>query len=128
MPDADACLSYDLSIAFGITKSSSLASNTTFGTPLNYTVDLVALGFSDTGPGEFTIEVPVKADQLPEGENDCAYVIVAAVTRAVGSLVSGFCAYRRRVAREDGSLWRRLLARLAFLDAAQLLSSWSIIS
>ena len=61
-------------------------SNSTFGTPLDYTVDLNALGFSDTGPGEFTIEVPVMENHLYEEENTC--VLVAAVTRAVGNMVS----------------------------------------
>ena len=61
-------------------------SNSTFGTPLDYTVDLNALGFSDTGPGEFTIEVPVMENHLYEEED--TYVLVAAVTRAVGNMVS----------------------------------------
>ncbi|EJD42085.1 hypothetical protein AURDEDRAFT_168877 [Auricularia subglabra TFB-10046 SS5] len=73
---------YDLSVSFGIATASDHAGNTTLGAPLN-NVDLIALNQSNTGPGSFTVDVPISASDLYDGAG--SYVLTAAILRGTSS-------------------------------------------
>ncbi|KZW01008.1 hypothetical protein EXIGLDRAFT_761290 [Exidia glandulosa HHB12029] len=71
----------DLSVSFGISTPEDHASNTTLGVPLS-NVDLLALNHSSTGPGSFTIDVPISSSDLYASSG--SYVLTAAVLRGTG--------------------------------------------
>lgn len=71
----------DLSVSFGLTTPAEHTLNTTFGNAL-VNIDLVALRRSDTGPGQFTISVPINTGDLYNGPG--AYILTAAVVRITG--------------------------------------------
>ncbi|KZV97219.1 hypothetical protein EXIGLDRAFT_747235 [Exidia glandulosa HHB12029] len=79
----------DLSVSFGIAARDDHADNTTLGAPLN-NVDLIALNHANTGPGSFTVDVPISASDLYAGAG--SYVLTAAVLRGTG--MSGVLTFR----------------------------------
>ncbi|EJD37514.1 hypothetical protein AURDEDRAFT_188043 [Auricularia subglabra TFB-10046 SS5] len=72
---------FDLSVSFGLTTPAEHTASTTFGNAL-VNIDLAALKRADTGPGQFTISVPINTGDLYNGPG--AYVLTAAVVRITG--------------------------------------------
>ncbi|KAH7090097.1 hypothetical protein BKA62DRAFT_745487 [Auriculariales sp. MPI-PUGE-AT-0066] len=73
---------YDFSISFGLSTPGDMQNNNTLGQWL-HNVDLSAEGKDSTGPGEFTLQVPLNSTELFNGAG--SYILVAAVMRATGT-------------------------------------------
>ncbi|KAM3580951.1 hypothetical protein VKS41_006399 [Umbelopsis sp. WA50703] len=71
---------YDFSIAVGVHPSSEKQANSIYAFVENF--DLVALGHSTSGNGNFTLDVKLPADRFDSGSG--TYTLTAAVTRGIG--------------------------------------------
>ncbi|KZV96283.1 hypothetical protein EXIGLDRAFT_733634 [Exidia glandulosa HHB12029] len=71
----------DLTVSFGLSTPADHTSNDTLGSPL-FNMDLLAMRRSSTGPGKFTIDVPIKSSDLFNGAG--TYILTAAVLHVSG--------------------------------------------
>ncbi|EJD41748.1 hypothetical protein AURDEDRAFT_186363 [Auricularia subglabra TFB-10046 SS5] len=75
-------LFYDLTVSFGLVAADKYTGPNVLGKPI-FNVDLVKEGLQHTAPGNFTLEVPITAEDLFNGSG--AYVLTAAVVRVTGN-------------------------------------------
>ncbi|KZV89641.1 hypothetical protein EXIGLDRAFT_795789 [Exidia glandulosa HHB12029] len=73
---------FDLTVSFGLSTPAEHTVNNTLGNPV-FNVDLLAMKRSSTGPGKFTVDVPIRSSDLYNG--DGAYILTAAILRAAGN-------------------------------------------